>query len=117
MPAASEARCARLIEQQEAAFARDDYERSFDLDIEFHHVLCDVLKYRILWENIYANRSQQISEGHRPRNTPAFTANLWTTYRFAQAWKAGLGFEAKGSRTAYGVGTCGAATQNATTRL
>ena len=66
---------------------------------------------------IYTNRSQQISEGHRPRNTPAFTANLWTTYRFAQAWKAGLGFEAKGSRTAYGVGTCGAATQNATTRL
>lgn len=66
---------------------------------------------------VYTNRSQQVSEGHRPRNTPAFTANLWTTYRFAESWKAGLGFEAKSSRTAYGVGTCGAATQNATTRL
>ena len=66
---------------------------------------------------VYVGRSQQVSEGHRARNTPAFTANLWTTYRFAENWKAGLGFEAKSSRSAYGVGTCGAATQNATTLL
>jgi catecholate siderophore receptor len=66
---------------------------------------------------MYTSRSQQVSEGHRPRNTPAFTANLWTTYRFAPDWKAGLGFEAKSSRAGYGVGTCGTASQNATTRL
>ena len=66
---------------------------------------------------VYVGRSQQVSEGHRARNTPAFTANLWTTYRFAENWKAGLGFEAKSNRSAYGIGTCGAATQNATTLL
>jgi DNA-binding GntR family transcriptional regulator len=58
VPAATERACAHLIEEQKAAFAGDDYERSFDLDVEFHRTLCDVLKYRILWDNIYANRSQ-----------------------------------------------------------
>jgi DNA-binding GntR family transcriptional regulator len=58
MPAGTEKACARLIDEQKAAFARNDYTRSFDLDVEFHHALCDVLKYGILWDNIYANRSQ-----------------------------------------------------------
>jgi DNA-binding GntR family transcriptional regulator len=58
LPAATEARCVKLIEMQVTAFERDDYAHSFDLDIEFHRTLCDVFKYRILWDNIYANRSQ-----------------------------------------------------------
>lgn len=58
LPETTETRCAKLIDQQATAFARDDYERSFDLDVEFHRVLCDILRYRILWDNIYANRSQ-----------------------------------------------------------
>jgi catecholate siderophore receptor len=63
---------------------------------------------------VYRSRSQQTSEGQRPRNTPRYTANLWTTYQFAPGWKSGLGFETKGSRYGYGIGTCGAATQATT---
>jgi len=66
---------------------------------------------------VYRNRSQQTSEGQRPRNTPKYTLNLWTTYKFAPGWKSGLGFETKGDRYGYGVGTCGTATQNTTTGL
>jgi catecholate siderophore receptor len=61
---------------------------------------------------IYRNRSQQTSEGERPRNTPTVTANFWTTYKFLGNWKVGGGFEAKGERAGYGVGTCATATQN-----
>lgn len=62
-------------------------------------------------QTVYQSRSQQTSEGERPRNTPRYTANLWTTYKFAPGWKAGLGMEAKGDRYGYGIGTCGTATQ------
>lgn len=62
-------------------------------------------------ETVYRSRSQQTSEGQRPRNTPKYTLNLWTTYQFAPGWKSGLGLETKGGRYGYGVGTCGAATQ------
>ena len=68
-------------------------------------------------ETVYRSRSQQTSEGERPRNTPKFTMNVWSTYRLAPGWKTGLGFETKGDRYGYGVGTCGAATQNTTTGL
>jgi len=40
-------------------------------------------------------------KGQRARNTPAMTANLWTTYTIAGNWKIGGGFEAKGERTGY----------------
>ncbi|MEQ1661106.1 MAG: TonB-dependent receptor [Thiobacillus sp.] len=65
-------------------------------------------------ETVYRTRSQQTSEGERPRNTPKYTLNLWSTYKFSPGWKAGLGFETKGDRYGYGVGTCGAATQATT---
>jgi catecholate siderophore receptor len=42
-------------------------------------------------------------EGMRPRNTPAFAWNLWTTYKVAPAWKAGVGVDAKAARLAYGI--------------
>ena len=42
--------------------------------------------------------------GLRPRNTPRYTANLWTTYRLTEAWRVGGGLEAKGNRLAYGTG-------------
>ncbi|WP_051240845.1 TonB-dependent receptor [Tepidiphilus margaritifer] len=40
-------------------------------------------------------------KGERPRNTPDYTFNLWTTYRFMPHWKAGLGAETKGERYGY----------------
>ena len=40
-------------------------------------------------------------KGQQPRNTPDYTFNLWTTYRFMPHWKAGLGAEAKGERYGY----------------
>jgi catecholate siderophore receptor len=42
--------------------------------------------------------------GLRPRNTPRYTGNLWTTYRLTEAWRVGGGIEAKGNRLAYGTG-------------
>lgn len=65
-------------------------------------------------ETVYRNRSQQASEGQRPRNTPKYTFNLWSTYKFSGGWKGGFGLEAKGDRYGYGIGNCGAATQNTT---
>ncbi|MCF8186391.1 MAG: TonB-dependent receptor [Sulfuritalea sp.] len=63
---------------------------------------------------VYANRSQQASEGNRPRNTPKLTLNLWSTYKITDKWKTGLGLEAKAERYGYGVGTCGTVSQNTT---
>lgn len=63
---------------------------------------------------VYANRSQQTSEGNRPRNTPKLTVNLWSTYKITDKWKTGLGLEAKAARYGYGVGTCGTVSQNTT---
>lgn len=40
-------------------------------------------------------------EGKRPRNTPSYTFNLWTTYRLTPEWKVGGGVEAKGKRSGY----------------
>ena len=40
-------------------------------------------------------------KGERPRNTPAATFNLWTTYKFLGNWKVGGGVEAKGERSGY----------------
>lgn len=42
--------------------------------------------------------------GLRPRNTPRYTGNLWTTYRLTEAWRVGGGIEAKGNRLAYSSG-------------
>ena len=40
-------------------------------------------------------------KGERPRNTPAATFNVWTTYKFLGNWKVGGGVEAKGERSGY----------------
>lgn len=65
---------------------------------------------------VHRNRYSSASEGEEPRNTPALSFNLWSTYRFMPGWKVGLGAEYKSDRLGYGVGTCDTATQNATTK-
>lgn len=40
-------------------------------------------------------------KGKRPRNTPPYTFNLWTTYKLGGGWKIGGGVEAKGERYGY----------------
>lgn len=45
--------------------------------------------------------------GMRPRNTPPWTVNLWTTYQVAPRWRVGGGIEAKGFRLAYGPTSTG----------
>lgn len=39
--------------------------------------------------------------GKRPRNTPPYTFNLWSTYKLGGGWKIGGGAEAKGERYGY----------------
>jgi catecholate siderophore receptor len=39
--------------------------------------------------------------GQRPRNTPPYTANLWTTYAWGNGWKIGGGVYFMGKRYAY----------------
>jgi catecholate siderophore receptor len=46
--------------------------------------------------------------GKRARNTPRYTANLWTTYKIAESWKLGGGVEAKGDRQAVNPSGAGA---------
>jgi catecholate siderophore receptor len=57
-------------------------------------------------ENVNANTGVITSadprfKGQRARNTPPVTFNMWTTYSFAEHWKVGGGFEAKGERYGY----------------
>ncbi|MBL8469352.1 TonB-dependent receptor [Methyloversatilis discipulorum] len=66
---------------------------------------------------VYRGKYNPNSVGATPRNTPDFTFNLWTTYRFMPNWRAGVGVEGKGSRLAYGIGQCDTATQNANSGL
>jgi len=40
-------------------------------------------------------------QGQRPRNTPPATFNIWSTYKFAEKWKLGMGLEAKAERLGY----------------
>ncbi|MBS0553959.1 MAG: TonB-dependent receptor, partial [Proteobacteria bacterium] len=47
-------------------------------------------------------------KGQRPRNTPAATFNLWTTYALGYGWKVGGGVEAKTERYAYSPSTTNA---------
>ncbi len=44
------------------------------------------------------------SAGMRPRNSPPYTANLWTSYRLDGGWRVGMGMDAKGARLGYGLG-------------
>jgi catecholate siderophore receptor len=53
----------------------------------------------------YANPEYK---GKRPRNTPRYTVNLWTTYSFGGGWKVGGGVEAKDERYAYNPSGAGA---------
>ncbi|MBX7200604.1 MAG: TonB-dependent receptor [Rhodospirillaceae bacterium] len=46
--------------------------------------------------------------GKRARNTPKYTFNLWTTYKFHNGWKIGGGVEAKGDRQAVNPSGAGA---------
>ncbi|OHE59148.1 MAG: TonB-dependent receptor [Thiobacillus sp. GWE1_62_9] len=39
--------------------------------------------------------------GQRPRNTPEYTFNLWSTYKLGGGWKIGGGVEVKGDRYGY----------------
>lgn len=66
---------------------------------------------------VYNGRYNPNTIGLTPRNTPDYTFNLWTTYRFMPSWRAGVGIEGKGSRLAYGIGQCDSATRNANTGL
>ncbi len=57
-------------------------------------------------ENVNATTSVLTSanpeyKGKRPRNTPPYTFNLWTTYRLPYGWKIGGGVEVKGKRYGY----------------
>ena len=47
-------------------------------------------------------------KGQRSRNTPPYTANLWTTYAIAPGWKIGGGAEVKGQRFVYQPSTANA---------
>ncbi len=62
---------------------------------------------------VYRGKYNPYSVGQTPRNTPDYTFNLWTTYRFMPNWRAGVGIEGKGSRLAYGIGQCDSASANA----
>ncbi|WP_425325805.1 TonB-dependent receptor [Methylovorus glucosotrophus] len=64
-------------------------------------------------ENVNANTGVITSadprfKGQRARNTPPVTFNMWTTYTFAENWKVGGGFEAKGERYGYNPSTTNA---------
>jgi catecholate siderophore receptor len=43
--------------------------------------------------------------GMRSRNAPAYTYNIWTTYKVAQNWKVGGGVFGVGQRQVYGLST------------
>lgn len=47
-------------------------------------------------------------QGQRARNTPRYTANIWTTYKVGAGWKVGGGAEAKGERYGYNPSGAGA---------
>ncbi|MBK8163253.1 MAG: TonB-dependent siderophore receptor [Gammaproteobacteria bacterium] len=64
-------------------------------------------------ENVNANTGVITSanpeyKGKRARNTPPYTANVWSTYRLAGGWKVGGGAEAKGDRYGYNPSGAGA---------
>lgn len=61
---------------------------------------------------VYANHYNPYTEGMRARNSPAYSFNLWSTWRVASHWKVGVGLEGKGDRLAYGVRACDSASQN-----
>ncbi|MDR2876262.1 MAG: TonB-dependent siderophore receptor [Methylobacillus sp.] len=44
-------------------------------------------------------------EGMRPSNTPRYTFNVWTTYKFFGNWRVGGGINAVGQRYAYNAGS------------
>ncbi len=46
--------------------------------------------------------------GKRPRNTPPYTFNLWSSYKLTPQWKIGGGVEAKGGRYGYNPSGTGA---------
>ena len=51
------------------------------------------------------------SDLQRPRNTPPYTFNLWSTYKLGGGWKIGGGAEAKGDRYGYNPSSASANAQ------
>lgn len=51
------------------------------------------------------NRQNPNLVGMRARNVPAYTYNIWTTYKVAQNWKVGGGVFGVGQRQVYGLNT------------
>jgi catecholate siderophore receptor len=52
-----------------------------------------------------ASGQQADTQGNRPLNTPPYTANLWTTYRFDGGWRLGGGAQGTGARYASNADT------------
>ncbi len=55
-----------------------------------------------------ATKADARLKGQVPRNTPAATFNLWSTYALGHGWKVGGGVEAKTERYAYSPSTANA---------
>jgi catecholate siderophore receptor len=67
-------------------------------------VFAGVALMRSRIDDVFVGVNNPNMVGQRPRNTPPYTANLWTTYRVGESWRVGGGIEAKGKRLAYGTG-------------
>jgi len=61
----------------------------------------------IIDEQGYSGTTRQNANiaGMRARNAPAYTYNIWTTYKFAENWKVGGGVFGVGQRQVYGLTT------------
>ncbi|MFN5348551.1 MAG: TonB-dependent receptor [Polaromonas sp.] len=64
-----------------------------------------VLKARFDNFNELAGATLVSRSGNKPVNVPEVTANLWTSYRFAPQWQAGLGLQYVGERAANNANT------------
>jgi len=64
-----------------------------------------ILETAVNLDNNDADTDPEVADprfaGQRPRNTPKYTFNLWSTYKLAGGWKIGGGVEVKGDRYGY----------------
>jgi catecholate siderophore receptor len=65
----------------------------------------EILETAVNLDNGDADTDPEVADpryvGQRPRNTPEYTFNLWSTYRLGGGWKVGGGVEVKGDRYGY----------------
>ncbi|MEW6120939.1 MAG: TonB-dependent siderophore receptor [Pseudomonadota bacterium] len=65
----------------------------------------EILETAVNLDNNDADTDPEVADpryrGQRPRNTPEYTFNLWTTYKLGGGWKVGGGVEVKGDRYGY----------------